>query len=286
MIPRYLKNTLRQNAHHEPAPERDAAMSITDDLSQGACADCPRSGEIVMDGWCGSLPAVAQQIMCPEGFTSYAIKPGESLISIARSFNISLSVLLQYNPQLNPYYYRANELICVPSQPAPCTSGQLYTVVPGDTFKTIADQNGVTLEDILKANPYINPRNLIPGQVICLPPKTAEPSGCSGTSYTVRSTDTLSSILITYNLSYASLAAANPSIDLDSLIAGTVLCIPSSANAGQCPGIGKSYTVQQGDTATSIAQAQNVSLDALMKANPFLKPGDFIEGRVICVPGA
>jgi len=60
--------------------------------------------------------------------------------------------------------------------PATC-DGQLYTVKAGDTLFRISKNFGVTVEEILAANPQIVNRDIIfIGQVICIPP--ASQPGC------------------------------------------------------------------------------------------------------------
>ncbi|MFZ5754089.1 MAG: LysM peptidoglycan-binding domain-containing protein, partial [Bacillota bacterium] len=47
--------------------------------------------------------------------------------------------------------------------------GRTYTVQKGDTLWAIAKKLGFSLQDLIKANPGINPDILYPGQVINLP---------------------------------------------------------------------------------------------------------------------
>lgn len=57
----------------------------------------------------------------------------------------------------------------IPGPPANC-SGQLYTVMAGDTLFKISRRFGVTVGQILSANPQIvNPDLIFIGQVICIP---------------------------------------------------------------------------------------------------------------------
>lgn len=51
---------------------------------------------------------------------------------------------------------------------APAADGT-YTIQPGDTLSAISQRLGVSINDIYKANPGINPRALQVGQVILLP---------------------------------------------------------------------------------------------------------------------
>ncbi len=47
--------------------------------------------------------------------------------------------------------------------------GKTYTIQKGDTLWAIAKKLGISLQDLIKANPGINPDILYPGQVINLP---------------------------------------------------------------------------------------------------------------------
>jgi nucleoid-associated protein YgaU len=59
-----------------------------------------------------------------------------------------------------------------PSPSAAVGNGQCpaqYTVVSGDSPSVIAERCGVTTEQILEANPGLDPRAMFPGQVINIP---------------------------------------------------------------------------------------------------------------------
>ncbi|BCV21414.1 SafA/ExsA family spore coat assembly protein [Moorella sp. Hama-1] len=173
-------------------------------------------------------------------------------------------------------------------QPA-CPNGFLYTVKSGDTMYFIAQRFGVHLNDLIAANPQIPDPNLIyPGQVICIPVKPS-PGPCpGGFLYAVQSGDTMYFIAQRFGVSLEALIAANPQVTNPNLIyPGQVLCVPKTAPPPPpvpCPG-GFHYTVQPGDTMYTIAQKFNVSLAALMAANPQVKdPSLIYPGQVICIP--
>lgn len=65
-----------------------------------------------------------------------------------------------------------------PPAPTPTASslGQSYVVKSGDIPETIAAQFGITVQQLLAANPGVNPNNLQVGQVLIIPP-AAPPEG-------------------------------------------------------------------------------------------------------------
>src|SRR5690606_35939138 len=162
--------------------------------------------------------------------------------------------------------------------PAPTPSGAV-TVRSGDTLSGIAARNGVALGDLLAANPQIrNPNLIYPGQTVHLP------GGGGGGEVTVRSGDTLSGIAARNNVSLGALLSANPGITNPDLIhPGQVVRLPGGGGAAATHDV----TVRSGDTLSGIAAHNNVSLQALIAANPQIANPNLIHpGQVVHVPGA
>ena len=67
---------------------------------------------------------------------------------------------------------------------------------------------------------------------------------------------------------------------LDALLAGQVLCVPENQ---ACPP-GNTYTLDKDETMEPTALLLNVSLSALLRANPCLAPSDFKQGACINIP--
>ena len=163
--------------------------------------------------------------------------------------------------------------------PAPTPSGAV-TVRSGDTLSGIAARNGVSLGDLLAANPQIrNPNLIYPGQTVHLPG-----GGGGGGEVTVRSGDTLSGIAARNNVSLGALLSANPGITNPDLIhPGQVVRLPGGGGAAAT----RDVTVRSGDTLSGIAAHNNVSLQALIAANPEIANPNLIHpGQVVHVPGA
>jgi lysozyme len=111
---------------------------------------------------------------------------------------------------------------------------QKYTAVAGDSFESIANKYGITLRELINANPQL----LKIGDQLTIPAIGANPPGNGGGSspdgggppsqrtYTVKSGDTLYAIAIRFNTTVAAIAAANHIANPNQISVGQVLIIP------------------------------------------------------------
>lgn len=98
--------------------------------------------------------------------TTYTVIAGDTMWSVAKTHEISLSELLEYNPQIK------NQALILPGQKLniPNTNASIYTVMPGDTMWQIAIKHNIKLNDLIMSNPQIkNYDFIIPGQKINTP---------------------------------------------------------------------------------------------------------------------
>ncbi len=103
-----------------------------------------------------------------------------------------------------------------------------YEIRPGDTLGEISRTFGISLEDIILLNPFVDPNNLQVGEIICLGSVNRPPIPCeSGNYYVVRRGDSVYSIAKTFSLTTRDIFAANPRLT-ENLLAGQVLCIPEN----------------------------------------------------------
>lgn len=183
--------------------------------------------------------------------------------------------------------------------------GYEYTVRRGDSFYLIAHRLGVPLRDLLEANPEVNPARLMVGDVLCIPmeeddapqapapeappaddsldqPAVPEQTCQGGQPRTVNAGETISDIQLSADLNLRTLEAANPETDLDALSAGQVLCVP--AENIPCETV-TTHTLTQDETLESVSLQWNVSVGALLRANPCLAPSDFTAGVCVNLPG-
>ncbi len=109
---------------------------------------------------------------CSPRDTVYRVRPGDTMYGIAGRFGVSLSALLDANPLTDPNYLGIGEVICIPrrSRPRVCPpAAGPYVIRPGDTFYQLARRFGLTVRELIDANPDVNPNALIVGQTICIP---------------------------------------------------------------------------------------------------------------------
>jgi GH25 family lysozyme M1 (1,4-beta-N-acetylmuramidase)/LysM repeat protein len=113
-----------------------------------------------------------------------------------------------------------------------------HTVAKDDSFETIANEYGVTVRELVSANPQL----LKKGEMLNIPVAVAIPQeGASGTgttggggtsstvtqkTYTIKSGDTLSAVAVKYGTTVAAIASLNNIKDINKIKVGQVLKIP------------------------------------------------------------
>ena len=102
-----------------------------------------------------------------------------------------------------------------------------YVIQSGDTLSIIANRFGVTVENILRANPRLERQAFIfPGQIIHIPLQ----GSClvpMESLYIVQPGDTLTLIALRFNIPVGALLQANPQITNPDLVyPGQIIAIP------------------------------------------------------------
>ncbi|ATW24442.1 LysM peptidoglycan-binding domain-containing protein [Candidatus Formimonas warabiya] len=166
-----------------------------------------------------------------------------------------------------------------------CPGGTVYTIRRGDTFFSLAERFNTTVENIIDANPEIDPDALEVGQRICIPGAQGPVTCEGGTFYTIRSGDTLPRLATRFNTTVDAILDANPGLDPDRLRVGRRICIPAAETPATCED-GTFYTIRSGDTLPRLATRFNTTVNAILNANPGLDPDRLRVGRRICIPAA
>jgi len=227
---------------------------------------------------------------CPSGSISHTIRSGDTLYKLAQQYNTTVEAIIAINPGINPNNLQIGQIVCIPASAPPkppCSGGFYYTIKAGDTLYNLANRYNVTVTDILRANPFIDPNNLQIGQVICIPGAVPpQPSCPGGTLHTIRAGDTFYKLSIQYGVSLESILKANPGVDPNNLQIGQVVCIPAhTPPQPSCPG-GTLHTIRAGDTFYKLSIQYKVSLESILRANPGVDPNNLQIGQVVCIPAA
>ena len=115
--------------------------------------------------------------------TEHVIQRGETLYGIARSYKIELSALQAANNITDPSKVRVGQRLVIPTgdeTPVPSTAPAVtaYTARAGDTFFSIARQNGMTLDELFALNKLGKNSLLRVGQSVVVAAKSgASPVG-------------------------------------------------------------------------------------------------------------
>ena len=151
-----------------------------------------------------------------------------------------------------------------------------YTVKSGDTLSAIANDFGVTVDQLVRWNNISNPNLIKVGQILYFSDKSSSGSG-SGITYVVQAGDTLSGIAARFGTTVAELVSLNNISDPNLIYVGQVLKIPSSGNSS------RTYTVQAGDTLSYIAAKFGTTVANLVTLNNISDPNLIYVGQVLYV---
>ncbi len=121
----------------------------------------------------------------------------------------------------------------------PTTGPRVHIVQKGDVLSSIALQYGVSIEDILAANPGLTERSILSiGQEIVIPPANRAPEAPAGTPepqyvvHVVEQGDTLLYIATKYGTTVEAIIAANPGLTEKSILrVGQEIRVPAPAGS-------------------------------------------------------
>src|SRR4051812_5403854 len=179
--------------------------------------------------------------------TSYTIRSGDTLGSIASRYHTTVSALARANNIANPNVIYAGRTLQIPdgfdATPAPPVnlsgSGgtQTYTVRSGDTLSGIAARYGTSVAALASRNGISNPNMIYVGQRLVVggsapspgaTTPTAPPASGSST-YSVRPGDTLSGIASRYGTTVSTLASLNGISNPNLIYVGQTLRLPGGS---------------------------------------------------------
>ncbi len=117
--------------------------------------------------------------------TRHEVKRGETLYGISKAYGVPVDEIIRLNPSARDGV-RSGQILIIPDDEsdgtpeyrdgetaAPsavrATVGTTHTIAKGESLYRIARENGVTVEDILRANPELDALNYSSGTVIVIP---------------------------------------------------------------------------------------------------------------------
>lgn len=184
-----------------------------------------------------------------------------------------------------------------------------HTVVQDDRVPDLATKYGTTLEQILIANPGLNPDRIFLGDQILIPGATTDSSGANldptdrapgeSVDYAIKEGDTFGTIANEFTVSVAALEEANPGVEAHSLQISHLIVIPpygTGLSAAQLeaiattvplqrdPGQPAVHIVEAGDILSSIADAYSVTVDQIIEANNIADPDNVNVGTELLIP--
>lgn len=180
----------------------------------------------------------------------------------------------------------------IPNTPNPNdsknTESVFYTVQRGDTLSKIANQYGTTVQELVDINNLSNPNLIFPGQTLRVSTNSTVPGsetrGTGSITYTVQRGNTLSQIANSYGVTVKHIMEINHIQDPNLIYPGEKLRITESTNTNLNPVVQNNYyTVQRGDTLSSIARRYGVTVRYLVNLNGIRNPNLIYSGQLLKV---
>ena len=194
----------------------------------------------------------------------YIVKRGDTLYSIARDNNITVSELKQLNNLSNNTIYIGQQLLLKKriEEELPNENDKLYIVKKGDTLYSISRKLNISV-DTLKSLNKLNSNDIYVGQQLIL----EEPENqVEYDIYTVKKGDSLWSISQKYNINVNELIKLN-NLDNTTLQINQTLKVPKTVIEESPIQNEKTYIVQKGDTLWSISRKLGISVNELKDLN-------------------
>lgn len=116
----------------------------------------------------------------------HTISRGENLTVVAREYGLRVNAIVDANPDLSPNRLQPGQRIRIPTgnaeesdAPDPTTTRdpEEHRVESGESFWTIARKYGVSVNELMDANPQVTPQGLQPGQVLSVPESSGGEEG-------------------------------------------------------------------------------------------------------------
>ena len=186
--------------------------------------------------------------------TTYIIKKGDTLYTIANKYNTTIDRLKELN-NLTSNTLSIGQVLKIPS----INLNNTYTVKKGDYLYSIAKKYNTTVDEIKRLNNLIN-NDLTIGQTLILPSNNIiEEIITPEENYIVKSGDTIYSIARSNNTTIDEIKRLN-NLSSNLISVGQSLILPAESTTN-------TYIVEKGDNLYSIANKFNTTIDKLKNIN-------------------
>ena len=169
---------------------------------------------------------------------SHTVKSGETKFSLAKRFGLTITQLESQNPQITSGLHVGQVLEIYPSEIQKNSEiasiqsnhnlkkGKTHQVLSGETLFSIASANGLTADELVKANSNTISGILKIGQILWIPGSGPETITSDSDGYVVKYGDTKFSLSKRFNTSVREMERQNPHI-VKMLIVGQTISMPS-----------------------------------------------------------
>ncbi len=253
----------------------------------------------------------AQPAPAPRAVGVHVVADGDNFWSVARRYDVTVAALTAANPSADPTRLRIGQELALPGDkagqasamaaaPALSAADQRYVVADGDNLWSIARRLGIDVDRLTRANASVDPHKLRPGQVLTLPgvaraererpasaPRAEEAAGAvvgDAGLYPVAKGDTMWALSRRFGVDLETLLSLNGEVDPSHMQVGQLVTIPAGGPSASAETL--VFPVSAGDSLWSIARRFDVSVDALVAANPGVDPLRLREGQTLRVPSS
>lgn len=153
--------------------------------------------------------------------TVHTIQPGETLVGIARKYDVDVADLQSWNDLDDPHHIQGGQRLRIRGGTPTQASTVVHVVRRGDTLSEIAERYGVDTSSVMRWNGLADASHIQVGQRL-----TVHVSSDGWASYTVRAGDTLSSIASRNGCTVGNLRAWN-NLDSSRIYPGQILRVRS-----------------------------------------------------------
>jgi membrane-bound lytic murein transglycosylase D len=264
-----------------------------------------------------STESVSSQKKSGRAHVKHIVQSGETLYSLAQRYGVRMTDLRNWNGiAFDANQLSAGQELIVSSTASPklvyiqseknreksssLKRGNKHIVKKGETLAQIADDYGVDLESLRKANKIKKSGNVLYGTVLKIPNQTyaderatrattkRRAAGSTLKVHSLKKGETLSKIAAIYNVSEKDLRSWNPGIKANKIVRGQKIKLyakvtgkgsSSESRSKSSSRLPKQYKVRKGDSMKSIANKFGISITQLKKKNKKAAEGKLKVGQ-------